>query len=130
MGMPYCETDQAGVEIDKLVSINILNDTALARLGRERIESHQRGRDKRLVLFDQGPGFRTRRSYHDLRIFRSWHQWRRAHVSSTNKIAQRIRRDARVSFLKLSRSSRDLRSNRPLSQPPRSQYPPSGSGRS
>src|SRR3989441_12217523 len=128
--MPYCKTDQAGVEIDKLVSINIPNDTALARFGRERVESHERRRDKRLVLVDQGPGFRTRRRYHDPRIFRSWHEWRRAHVSSTNKIAQRIRRDARVSFLELSRSLRDLQSNRPLAQPLQSQYPPNGSGRS
>src|SRR5712692_804043 len=90
--MSHCKTDQARVEIDKLVSINIPNDTALARFGRERVESHERGRDERLVLFDQGPGFRTRRCYHNLRIFRSWHRWRRAHVSSTNKIAQRIRR--------------------------------------
>src|SRR2546425_965606 len=105
--VPHCETDKARVEIDKLVSINILHNTSLTRVHSERIKSNQRGRDERLVLFKQGTRLRARRSNHDLRILRRRHWWRRAHLSSTNKIAQNIRVCMRLSYLALSQSWRD-----------------------
>src|SRR5437667_10421224 len=91
MGMADCEADKARVEIDKLVSINILYNASLTRVGGERIEPNKRGRDQSIVLFQQGSGFWAWRSNHDLRIFRGWHRWRRAHFLPPIKIAQVVR---------------------------------------
>jgi len=38
MSMSNGKTDQAGVEVDKLVTVNVLDNTALARLCYKRIE--------------------------------------------------------------------------------------------
>src|SRR2546425_10532674 len=91
MGMAYCETDKARIEVDKLVSINILYDASLTRVRSEWVEYNERRRDQRLVLFEQGSGVWTWTSNHHLRLFRRCYRRSRAHLSATNKIAQIIR---------------------------------------
>ena len=53
MRMTDRQTDQSRVEVDKLVTINILDNAPVPALGRERIESDQGLGDYRLVLFDE-----------------------------------------------------------------------------
>src|SRR5947199_146227 len=50
--VPDRETDESRVEIDKLVPINIPDDTPMPALSHQRVESDQRLGDDRLILFD------------------------------------------------------------------------------
>src|SRR6266705_3490277 len=68
MRMAYCKTYESRVEIDKLVPINIPDDTPMTTLSHQRIESDQRLGDYRLILLDESPSLRTGRSHNDLGI--------------------------------------------------------------
>src|SRR5213594_2588793 len=68
MRMADRETDKSRIEIDKLVPINIPDNTPMTALSNKRIESDQRLGDDRLILLDERASLRTRRSHNNLGI--------------------------------------------------------------
>jgi len=62
MGMTYRETDESRVKVDKLVTIDILDDAPMSALCGEWIESDERLGDYGFVFLDKGACFGAWRS--------------------------------------------------------------------
>jgi len=62
MGMAYGETDESGVEVDELVTIDVLDDAPVSAFCGEWIESDEGLGDYGFVLLDEGACFGAWRS--------------------------------------------------------------------